>query len=79
MFAGLLAGGEVAAFAEPQHHVEKAVIRSAVGDRVVLASDGADANTAEREDTGLDRGLANQLHDRAHVDVAHRDWLNIQS
>jgi hypothetical protein len=23
MFAGLLAGGEVAAFAEPQHHVEK--------------------------------------------------------
>jgi hypothetical protein len=36
----------------------------------VLASDGADTNTAEREDAGLDRGFANQLHDRAHVDVA---------
>ena len=41
----------------------------AVGDRIVLASDGADANAAEREDAGLDRGLANQLHDRAHVDA----------
>ena len=41
----------------------------AVGDRIVLASDGADANAAEREDAGLDRGLANQLDDRAHVDA----------
>ena len=41
----------------------------AVGDRIVLAPDGANANTSEREDTGLDGGLANQLHDRAHVDA----------
>src|SRR6476660_7215307 len=33
MFAGLLAGGEVAPFAEPQHHVEKAEVRVTVGDR----------------------------------------------
>ena len=51
----------------------------AVGDGVVLASDGADANAAEREDAGLDRGLADQFDDLAHVDAAHRDWLNIQS
>jgi hypothetical protein len=70
MLARLLAGGEVAAFAEPQHHVEKAAILAAVGNRKVLAFDGADANTSEREDPGLDRGLANQFYDRAHVDAA---------
>src|SRR4051794_10646043 len=69
MFAGLLAGGEVAAFAEPQHHVEKSEVLLAVGDCIVLASDGADSNTSEREDAGLDRRLANQFHDRAHVDA----------
>jgi hypothetical protein len=41
-----------------------------IGDRIVLAPDGADANAAEREDAGLDRCLANQFHDRANVDVA---------
>ena len=61
--------GEVAAFAEPQHHVEKAEIRLAVGDRVMLASDGADADAAEREDAGFDRGLADQFDDLAHVDA----------
>ena len=47
----------------------EAEVLLAVGDRIVLASDGANANTAEREDAGLDRGLANQFHDRAHVDA----------
>src|SRR5438045_5545143 len=60
MFARLLAGREVAPFAEPQHHVEKAEIRSSVGNRIVLASDGADANAAEREDAGLDRGRSEE-------------------
>src|SRR5205085_6558782 len=35
MFALRLAGREVAPFAEPQHHVEKAEIRSSVGNRIV--------------------------------------------
>src|SRR5258708_35224825 len=37
MLAGLLAGCEIAAFAEAQHHREKAEIRLAVGDGIVLA------------------------------------------
>src|SRR3954454_16906189 len=44
MLAGFLPRGEVAAFAEPQHHVEKAEMRSAIGDRGVLAADGADTD-----------------------------------
>src|SRR5262249_7257173 len=39
-----LAGCEIAAFTEPQHHVEKAVFFPAVGDRVVFAPDRADAD-----------------------------------
>src|ERR1700749_4025639 len=53
MFAGLLAGGEVAAFAEPQHHVEETKVRIAVGNRVMLAPDRADADAAEWKDAGL--------------------------
>src|SRR5712691_11438137 len=47
--AGLLAGREVAALAEPEHHVEKAEIGISVRDRIMVASDGADADAAERE------------------------------
>src|SRR5580704_15344311 len=61
MLAGLLARRKVASLAEPQHHVEKAVGRIAVGDRIVLASDGANTNAAEREDAGLDRRLAHDV------------------
>src|SRR5450755_1176678 len=32
MLAGLLAGGEIAPFAEPQQHGEKTVVRAAIGD-----------------------------------------------
>src|SRR5262249_3803517 len=35
VFAGLLTGGEVPAFAEPQHHVEEGEVRIAVGDRIM--------------------------------------------
>ena len=42
MLAGLLAGGEIATLAEPQHHVEKAVLRLPVGDRKLLAADRAE-------------------------------------
>jgi hypothetical protein len=35
----------------------------------VLAFDGADANAAEREDAGLNRGLADHLDDFSHVDA----------
>src|SRR5579872_6327025 len=69
VLAGGLARCEVAAFAEPQHHVEKAVIEPAISDRIVLAADGADADAAEREDAGLDRGLAHDLDDLAHVEA----------
>src|SRR6201996_5463492 len=69
MLAGLLPGGEGAAFAEPQPHVEEAEVRIAVGDRVVLASDGADADAAEREDAGLGRGLAYDFDHLGHVDA----------
>ena len=61
---------KVAAFAEAQHHVEKREVLLAVRDRIMLAPDGADANTAEGEDAGLDRCLANQFNYRADVDVA---------
>src|ERR1700759_1351520 len=50
MLPGLLAGGEIASFPEPQHHVEEAEIGIAVGDGIVLAPDGADADAAERKD-----------------------------
>src|SRR5579871_6493250 len=69
MLAGFLAGGEIAAFAEPQHHVEEGEVRIAVGDRVMLAFDGADADPAQREDAGLDRSLADDLDHLAHIDT----------
>src|SRR5262245_42483693 len=57
MLAGLLARGEVTALAEPQHHREKAELRVAVTDRIVLAFDGADPDAANREDAGFHRRL----------------------
>src|SRR5437868_11832425 len=68
MLAGLLSGREVTSFTEAQHHVEEAVALPAVGDRIMLALDGADANAAEREDAGLDRGIADKFDHRGHVD-----------
>src|SRR5260221_4035638 len=70
VLAGPLAGGEIAAFAEPQHHVEEGEVRIAVGDRIMLAPDGTDADAAEREDAGLDGGLADDLDDLAYVSAA---------
>ena len=69
MLAGLFARGEVAALAKPQHHREKAVLRVAVGNGVMLAFDGADANAAERKDSGFHRGLAHDLDDLGHIDA----------
>src|SRR4051812_4725562 len=69
MFAGFFAGREVAAFAEPQHHVEKAEMRTAVGNGGVLAADGADADAAKRENPGFHRGLAHHLDHRLHVEA----------
>src|SRR6266702_1110836 len=68
MLARLLSRREVAPLAEPQHHVEKAVVPPAIGDRIMLAPDRTYANAAEREDAGLDRGVADEFHHRAHVD-----------
>ena len=78
MFAGLLAGGEIAALAKPQHHRQKTEMRIAVGNRVMLAADGADADAAERKDSGFHRGLADHLDDLCHIDAARRDWPNIR-
>ena len=69
MFAGLLAGSEIAALAEPQQHGDETVLRIAVGDRIMLAAHGADAGAADREDPGFDRGLADDLDHLAHVDT----------
>src|SRR5882724_12102784 len=66
--AGLLAGREVAALAEPEHHVEKAEIGISIRDRIMLAFDSADADAAEREDAGFNRGLADDFDGFAHVD-----------
>src|SRR3954471_15805345 len=69
MLAGRLAGWQIAAFADAQHHVEKAVVLPRVRDRIMLASDGADADAAEREDAGLDRRVAHHLTRRADVEA----------
>src|SRR3984893_6355345 len=69
MFAGLLAGREIAPFAKPQHHVEKAELRIAVGDGKMLATDRPHADAAERKNPGLHRGLADHLDDLAHIDA----------
>src|ERR1700722_17100968 len=69
MLARLLAGGEIAALAKAQQHREEAEMRIAVGDGIMLAPDGADADAAEREDSGLHRGLADDFDDLAHVDA----------
>src|SRR4051812_5200537 len=69
MLAGLLAGREVTYFTEPQYHREKAELRIAVADRIMLAFDGADADAADREDTGLHRRLADQFDNGCHVDA----------
>src|SRR6478736_5428593 len=69
LFAGFLAGWQIAAFADAQHHVEKAVILPRVRNRIMLAFDSADADAAEREDAGLDRSLAHHLTRRADVEA----------
>src|SRR5450759_185244 len=69
MLAGLPAGGEIAPLAKPQHHGEKAELRIPVGDGVVLASDSADANAAERKNPGFHRGLAHDFDDLADIDA----------
>src|SRR6185312_7571477 len=68
MLAGLLAGGEVAALAKPQHHVEKPEIRTSIGDGIMLATNAADTDAAEWKDPGFDRGLADDFDDLAHVE-----------
>src|SRR5882672_266942 len=68
VLAGLLAGCEIAAFAEPEHHVEKAEIGISIRDRIMLTPDGADADAAEREDAGFNRCLADDFDGFAHVD-----------
>src|ERR1700737_4150705 len=69
MFAGLLAGCEIASLAKTQYHVEKTVLRLSVGDGVMLATDRADANAGERKNSGFYCCLANHLDDRAHINV----------
>src|ERR1700733_5552891 len=69
VFAGGLAGLQVAAFAEPQHHVEEGKVGIAVADRVMLASHRAHADAAERKDAGLDCSLANDFHHVSPVDA----------
>ena len=64
-----LAGREIAPLAKPQHHVEKAEMRAAVGNGVVLATDGTNPNTAERENAGLHRRLADHFDDLAHIEA----------
>src|ERR1700757_3869831 len=70
VLAGPLAGGEIAALAEPQQHVEKAVGRLAVGDPEMLAADRTHADATEGGDAGLDRGLADDFDDLRHVDAS---------
>ncbi len=67
MVAGALARGEVAALANAQHQRHKAELRVAVGDRIVVAADGADADAAKREYAGLDRGASDHLDHLAHI------------
>src|SRR6202035_3870150 len=69
MLSGLLAGRKIAPLAKPQHHVEKAEIRTSVGDGVVLATDGANPNAAEGKDAGLDRGLADHFDNLSYIDA----------
>src|SRR5713226_9522641 len=69
MFAGLLASREIAPLAKPQHHVEKAELRIAVGDGVVFAAHRTHADAAEREDSGFHRDLADDFDDLAHIDA----------
>src|SRR3974390_1839905 len=69
MLAGLLARGQIAAFAEPQQHGEKAGLCRPVGDGVMLAANGADANAADRKYSGLHRGLAYDFDHPGHVDA----------
>lgn len=70
MLAGLLARREVAALADAQYHVEEAVVLPVVGDGIMLAPHGADADAAEREDTGLDCRLAHDFAHRCDVEMA---------
>src|SRR3981081_1344966 len=67
MFAGFLAGREIAPLAKAQHHIEKAELPLAVGDGVVLTSDRADPNAAERKDPGFHRRLADHFDDCADI------------
>ena len=69
MFAGLLAGRQIAPLAKPQHHIEKTEMRLAIGNGVVFAADRANANASERKNPGFHRSLADDFDDLAHVDA----------
>ena len=69
MFAGLLAGRQIAPLAKPQHHVEEAEVRTSIGDGVMLATDGTNTNAAKRENAGLQCRLANHFDDFSHVEA----------
>src|ERR1700749_257458 len=53
VLAGLLPGGKPPPPPKPPPHRDEAMIRIAIGDRVVFAAHGADARAADREDAGF--------------------------
>src|ERR1700676_5288752 len=69
VFARFRAGWEIAPLAKPQHHIEKAELRIAVGNRIMFAANGADPNPPERKDPGFHRGLAGDFADLADIDA----------
>src|SRR3954469_19794334 len=69
VFAGLLAGCEIASLAKSQHHVQKGEFRFAGRDCVMLAADGADTNPPERKHSGFNRSRADKLDQFADVDA----------
>src|SRR4029079_7785552 len=64
-----LAASEIAPLAKPKYHGQKTEMVCTIGYRVVLAADGAHANPSDRENTRLDRSLADKLEDLTHVDA----------
>src|SRR5690348_15573301 len=69
LFASPLAASEIAPLAKPKYHGQKTEMVCTIGYRVVLAADGAHANPSDRENTRLDRSLADKLDDLTHVDA----------
>ena len=59
-----------APLAQPDHNIDKAMGRVAIGNRIMIDPNGAHANPGKRKDIHLRRPRPQRLTQRRHIDTA---------